>query len=182
MVIWYRNTLPMSVFVRVCVRERETRGHRILLLCNISVRTALLHLHARTHTHSHCPSAPVQSSSVAVEHMWQKYSKQSFIKSSTKTAQCDSQGTNDAWRPLNTPLTDQRPACHTHTHHTGFPFGMRRQTVAITTWQGGTHACSGKHTDAHKFDTHTLCPRASVHSLRAPNCWGKTAQLAQWRN
>lgn len=101
--------------------------------------------------------------------MWPKYSKQSFIKSSTETAQCDSRASNDAWRPLNTPMTDQRPACRAHTYHTGFTFGMHRQTVVITIWQGGTHALRGKHTEAHKL-THTLCPRASVRSLRAPNC------------
>lgn len=67
------------------------------------------YLHSRT---LGVPSAPAHGSSVTAEHMWPKYSKQSFIKSSTKTAQCDSRPTNDAWRPLNAPLTDQRPACH----------------------------------------------------------------------
>lgn len=168
--------------------KRGGGGHRIPLLGNISVRTALLHHHpASTHTHTHPPSAPAQGSSVAVAHMWPEYSKQRFIKSSTKTDRCDSQSTNDAWRPLNTPLTDQQPACHTHTHisHTSFHFGMQQQTFAITMagwntcslWQ--IHRSTQTHTNTH---THTLCPRASVRSLRAPNCWGETAQLAQWRN
>lgn len=168
--------------------KRGGGGHRIPLLGNISVRTALLHHHpASTHTHTHPPSAPAQGSSVAVAHMWPEYSKQRFIKSSTKTGWCDSQSTNDAWRPLNTPLTDQEPACHTHTHtyHTQVFILACSNKLLQSLWQDGTHAHCGKYTDPHKpiqTHTHTLCPRASVRSLRAPNCWGETAQLAQWRN
>lgn len=132
----------------VCVRRGWGVGHRILLLGNISVRTALLHHHpSLPHTHTHTPSAPAQGSSVAAEHMWPEYSKQSFIKSSTQTNRCDSQGTNDAWRPLNTPLTDQR-ACmpYTHTHHTQVFILACTDKLLQSLWRGGTHARSGKHT------------------------------------
>lgn len=134
-------------------------GHRNLLLGNISVRTALLHHHlTSTHTHAHTLSAPAQGSSVAAAHMWLEYSKQSFIKSSSKTARCDSQGTNDAWRPLNTPLTDQRPACHAHvcTSHHRFSF-WHAPTNLQSLLQDGTHAHCGKYTD-----THTPCAQGHL--------------------
>lgn len=157
--------MVVCVRIPVCIK-RGGGGHRIPLLGNISVRTALLHHHpASTHTHTHPPSAPVQGSSVAVAHMWPEYSKQRFIKSSTKTGWCDSQSTNDAWRPLNTPLTDQQPACHTHTHI----------THKFSFWHAATNFCNhyGRmehmltvantqiHTNPYKH-THTPCAQGHL--------------------
>ncbi|KAF3693694.1 hypothetical protein EXN66_Car009370 [Channa argus] len=58
---------------------------------------------------------------------------------------------------------------YTHIHHTQVFILACTDKLSQSLWHDGTHACSGKHTDAQKL-IHTLCPRASVHSLRAPNC------------
>lgn len=180
MLIRYRNTSPptplsfsLPVCLHMCVWDIGVGrggggGHRILLLGNVSVRTALLHLRPAiyTRTHPQSPSAPAQSSSVTAAHMWPKYSKQSFIKSSTKTAQCDSRGTNDAWRPLNAPLTDQRPACHAHVHNsTGFPF-WHAQTNSRNHYGSAEHMLAVANTQMHTnwhTHAHTHTPCAQGH-------------------